>query len=1315
MPRGLGRRLRDLLYKFKSRFADDMQLYPEVLAAFGALEVAVEEHFPRRRPLALGRPRLEPAGTIRKLRLRLKRLRKTQRQLKAEAKAAKVAKDKSNKNAITPEFLVKVALSWPSTVARSFATSWRDLVGVGQAGLSRISIDRIRDQFVEVIQQMRGEQCKQVVRSAALAATNVAASAPSSAAPGASSVAAPGASVTGIPCTAVLHIHDEASLRLRSSAETDTTGPNRSRSSKVQQHVVQVFVPDHAPMRWFSDLHPLADKSAKVLATSLLTILRQLEGPVCEGMASAKTTERPWFVHWLVGDGISTNEAAAKVVLAAIQAHPLKGHTRYFLMVVKCANHQANLVIGSVVSGKASIVGCRFAGLLSSPLADRPLAHANKAAATQVCGAVVRFFKFLVSDYYSEYLANLEDIVKQLAVVESSELQEQQCQKWRGMQALYGSSVLPDEVLECLNCNLTDWAHCCSSAAPGASSSAASGASSSAASGASSSAASGAFSSAASGASSSSAQSPENYVAGVRLKLLESLRKRILVVDEQPTLSRMFTFQAHIECFLLLVFLGCIPDILKARACKKREQSQKRVAKVLSFFAAEDTSQYLRRTALSLQLVGHTHGVCAQLRDDDEPLLVRLSKGVVSDAASSDLHRLLGSLYLDPELDVAATVAELIAVAMEICLRFKVYKQWPFQAWKLCRLYNREGYAAFCMQFLSLPEEQLDLGFGLPLRKLATAGRSEMESIRFLMSDSVQQCLVLSFTASAASSLPVERAFAHTKRSEAPRLCHVSTASRNYILRQHLRERQDLLDEAEQAAVHLRRTLRTNIQSLVFETKPELGQACLQGNKEQFQAFVKQHEQTLKAEVERRKAQARAIMDRVDLGSFPVTETSWLSWFRENAFDFRIRMRDAVSRRKLANRRMVASPELPQPALRIGITRPAVKKCKLAYWQQLCSGRHGWVCLKTSTQGVVVLFLLSHDGRTYAIDFTSHRLQRQEFVLGPQAYLAIDESIIALEDLHFGFVQSVNELLFSAATGAPLAATGASSAAHAPRHGRVVLTVLQAKPIHQPLKQRNQGKKRRTAVPTGSSDSDSSAAEHVSEAEIAAQEAKHQVVSSDSDSSNLSADTGDDMDTEATPDSVLKLVMAKHIDKSHSHCSKHKASDFVHSGSEDEDFELAAKAPGCEAANAPSVSGIARHPPGTWKIWEGTWFYSTKTPGFTDVKVILKQAFRNLSTGMGVTSMSKALSPHHYNEEWEEPVRTLLLLKSWCIWRARLHGWSKATECRQREVDRQVVRLTQELRVAQEGLPSRPLLGSLPAQKLLDKWVPDIVSTSFPP
>ena len=89
-----------------------------------------------------------------------------------------------------------------------------------------------------------------------------------------------------------------------------------------------------------------------------------------------------------------------------------------------------------------------------------------------------------------------------------------------------------------------------------------------------------------------------------------------------------------------------------------------------------------------------------------------------------------------------------------------------------------------CMSFITLPPGQLDHGVGVPLQHLAHAnGMFDHDMVNWLCSEPVQNALTTAFEASAISSLPVERAFAETKRNEAPRLCHVATAGRNQLLK----------------------------------------------------------------------------------------------------------------------------------------------------------------------------------------------------------------------------------------------------------------------------------------------------------------------------------------------------------------------------------------------------------------------------------------------------------------------------------------------------------------------------------------------------
>ena len=83
----------------------------------------------------------------------------------------------------------------------------------------------------------------------------------------------------------------------------------------------------------------------------------------------------------LVGDGIPTNEAAAKLLLACIAQKALAPGTRYLLMVVKCATHQAALSAKSAVEGRAASV-------------------AGGELWKSISGVSVRLYKYVINDQH---------------------------------------------------------------------------------------------------------------------------------------------------------------------------------------------------------------------------------------------------------------------------------------------------------------------------------------------------------------------------------------------------------------------------------------------------------------------------------------------------------------------------------------------------------------------------------------------------------------------------------------------------------------------------------------------------------------------------------------------------------------------------------------------------------------------------------------------------------------------------------------------------------------------------------------------------
>ena len=155
-----------------------------------------------------------------------------------------------------------------------------------------------------------------------------------------------------------------------------------------------------------------------------------------------------------------------------------------------------------------------------------------------------------------------KDIVGKLTLRDPSPARLQHLMHWRALDQLYGNGVFPPGLLDCLNCGLGEFSHCLTpgSAAVASASAAVAPGSDAAAPGsvaaAPGSAAAAPGSAAASRGSVAGAPEVQIYakLEDVRFALFHILRKRLLVVDEQPTLTRMFTFQTHVECFCCCIF-----------------------------------------------------------------------------------------------------------------------------------------------------------------------------------------------------------------------------------------------------------------------------------------------------------------------------------------------------------------------------------------------------------------------------------------------------------------------------------------------------------------------------------------------------------------------------------------------------------------------------------------------------------------------------------------------------------------------------------------------------------------------------------------
>ena len=143
-----------------------------------------------------------------------------------------------------------------------------------------------------------------------------------------------------------------------------------------------------------------------------------------------------------------------------------------------------------------------------------------------------------------------------------------------------------------------------------------------------------------------------------------------------------------------------------------------------------------------------------------------------------------------------------------------------------------------------------------------------------------------------------------------------------------------------------------------------------------------------------------------------------------------------------------------------------------------------------------------------------------------------------------------------------------------------------------------------------------------------------------------------------------------------------------------------AAATGADAA----ATGAKARRAGFEPLWADPYFSVWGHPNFEFLRMMVRDQWRRpLPDGMGVESPSKQLTPRHYGESCADPVRSLLLMRAWALWRARQGGWAFAQRGRARHFREQEGLLEQDVK----ALDCR-LLGNPKANSLFKAWVPEM-------
>jgi len=186
----------------------------------------------------------------------------------------------------------------------------------------------------------------------------------------------------------------------------------------------------------------------------------------------------------MIDDGINTNNAAAKRLWGCLQERGLGPRVRYFLAVIVCGTHQTGLAARGAVTGRAAAAAAR--GKLYEDIA----------------GVTVRLFKYLINDYFDEFVFSINDwVVRELKVLQPHSADAADAHAHQAaiqkLQTLYTEHVLPDELVALWNNGLHRLSHVVGAG-----------------------------------------EDPEAEKPRVVARMVQFIVKRLMIVDSSPTLSR---------------------------------------------------------------------------------------------------------------------------------------------------------------------------------------------------------------------------------------------------------------------------------------------------------------------------------------------------------------------------------------------------------------------------------------------------------------------------------------------------------------------------------------------------------------------------------------------------------------------------------------------------------------------------------------------------------------------------------------------------------------------------------------------------------
>ena len=762
-------------------------------------------------------------------------------------------------NRIGDIWLVRTMLATPTVTTGMFEAFCKEFPGVEMAkAISKTSIGKVRDAMAEIVKSENSANVKQLFS--------------------AFTALQPGQ----VARAYVPHQQDEAYMRIRSSDplvsknETGMVFPNhtpmtsRARGSKIQNHVLDIcFGTTRQP--WYSELQAMRKKDAGTLATCLITAacgpFECLVSAVADGNgppdgASCKVK----VFHLITGDAIGTNDAAMrKVMYYFLKMWPLRTYMIYHLIGFKCAAHKANLVTVAAICGR----------MMRKPIQGN-----------RICGAAVRYFKYLVPSYSDDFALRLKDLVMRRARcvprARGGDGPLPVARTDAALRSLYGDEVYPPILCDLFYKDMSLWEM-------------------------------------------DGTPEEEPAMKGYAFQLLH---QQTLREEHHPVVTRFFLFASCTFMLLRIKVLGVPVEVFNTSSATLRT-SAKRLTRFHDFYSSAEGDRDLRSACLCLRLTLFAVSLSSKKAAADEvPTLVLLGQKNVQRRTKALLCELVPQLSADPALDLDQAVPALLVTEGHIFLRYDEYCEFPTELWRLTRRWNPHGYCQACEKFLGANPDSLDAGYSWPLQAQALAADTYAEALAYLLKFETQGEIVDIIARLSATSLDVERKHHTDKVTEkkTKKSMSVARASRNSILQAFRVWRLRHLTEQQRRRRECDKIKKTNVWSLARQAMPHLvkrprgrllnekndvsaaeaSSVVHAGDPKALAEFVQENRPMLEAQLPA--ASANTTMGNT---SPPTSNAEWLKWVGDNRETVQKRMATATAERRSAySTRVVPIPGL---------------------------------------------------------------------------------------------------------------------------------------------------------------------------------------------------------------------------------------------------------------------------------------------------------------------------------------------------------------------------------------------------------------------